>query len=382
MASGPYFDPRRGTWSIQWKDGARWRRVRVVKKKPGWKPSDGKPARAPRAAILALAEYERRELAGGKQGADWETTVTAFLGAWEKRQETMKRRPNTMRALKRAVSDFIEWCNSQGVTLLCEVTPEVCDGFVLHWKASGRGHAYLKQQRGLLSPAWRRAVKKRVLSINPWDATELGDAPPRVKFPSWTPDEFNRLLAVCRPWLADVLVVGCYCGLRITALTNLEPAHVRWIDEPGEDFGEVVVPPGLDKAGSGYEVPIHKELHDVLARRIAAMEPGQKFILVGPTGKPLRSNTTTGTAIQRACKHAGLPVPRSPNHAMRRTFGRWAVLGHLTGEPIDIYKVSKWMGHHSIDMTLRYLDMDRQTSRESMRDKRPEKPADQEPPTG
>jgi integrase len=47
---------------------------------------------------------------------------------------------------------------------------------------------------------------------------------------------------------------------------------------------------------------------------------------------------------------------------MRRTFGRWAVMGHLTGTPIPLYTVSRWLGHHNTRTTLIYLDIEEEES--------------------
>lgn len=369
MASGPYFDKRRGTWSIQWKDGARWRRVVVVDRKPGWKPGDAAPKKPPYEATLAKAEYTRRELASGTQGSDWSQTVAAFLGEYE-RQRSLDRRPSTIRALKRAIGDFLTWCEARKVTLLCQVTPRLCQDYANHWREQGRGIAYVKLHKALLAPAWRRAARLGTLASNPWPAVEISGKHAPEKRESWTPEQFEQLVAACPPWLVDVLTLGCHTGLRITALIRLEWSHVAWAPEGSEDFGEITVPPELDKAGTGYRVPIHRKAHDVLFRRKASAPDTHPYVLANRDGKTIGDASLSFQAIHRACTRAGMPIPRSANHAMRRTFGRWAVLGHLTGEPIDIYTVSRWMGHKSIEMTQRYLDIDPKTSRESMRDKR------------
>src|SRR4051794_534269 len=83
MASGPYPDLRRGTWSIQYFDGVKWRRKVVVKKRPGWKPGMPMPRKPPPEAIAALAEYARKEEAARKQdGAAGQGTVREFLEAY------------------------------------------------------------------------------------------------------------------------------------------------------------------------------------------------------------------------------------------------------------------------------------------------------------
>jgi integrase len=165
--------------------------------------------------------------------------------------------------------------------------------------------------------------------------------------------------------------VGAHTGLRIEALRGLEWRDVEWA-APGEGgFGFVRVRPELDKTGKGYRVPVDRACHDVLARRFVHKDAHAAFVLTGARGRPIRRTMQTHKAIVSACARAGLERPASPNHHMRRTFGRWAVLGHLTGQPIPMYVVSKWMGHSSIAMTEHYLALSFDDSAKWMREYAP-----------
>jgi len=139
------------------------------------------------------------------------------------------------------------------------------------------------------------------------------------------------------------------------------------------------VPVELDKAGKGYVVPLSGRAHDLLQRLYATRGDDGLPILRGRQGRPTNMRVTF-VAITRACKRAGLPVPDSPNHSLRRTFGRWAVLGHLTGRPVPVYVVSRWLGHSSIEMTERYLALDRGSSEEWMAEVSPPDPPGGTPP--
>jgi integrase len=162
-----------------------------------------------------------------------------------------------------------------------------------------------------------------------------------------------------------VLVLGTQTGLRITALTSIGWDAIEWPAEGQPGHGLLRVPPELDKVGRGYAVPLSRRAHELLARAFAERGDDGGPIL---RGKSIRRTvgTTTLSSIRLACARAGLPDPDSPNHHMRRSFGRWAVFGQLTGRPVPLYVVSRWMGHSSVAMTQRYLQLDDDTSAEWM----------------
>jgi integrase len=145
---------------------------------------------------------------------------------------------------------------------------------------------------------------------------------------------------------------------------GLEWRDVRWAKD-GPHFGELELRPELDKVGKGYKVPMSRTAHDLLARRFVHRNADLTLILVGYQGKPTNLRATY-KAIIAACHRADLPRPLLPNHHMRRSFGRWAVMGHLTGRPVPLYVVSKWMGHASVKMTEDYLDVHTDESQQWM----------------
>lgn len=364
MASGPYPDPRRGTWSIQWWNGRRWTRTTVTKKRAGWKRGDAMPKTPPPEAKAALAEYVRKEQAARtRQGYHPDRLLKDFLGDYLEGYG-VHRKAGSKLAAEKAVRVFLAWCDGAGVKKLEQVTSEVCHQWLDHRSATKSrttkrpiAHATLKKERALLSGAWSEGLKRGQVERNPWTSVSVPGKPSQRKRGSWTPEQFDRILEVCKPWLRDFVVVGCYTGLRVDALTRIEWGDVRPARNEREKLGYLVVRPELDKAGKGYEVPIHPRLNEVLMRRFVHQKAEHNRILAGHSGNPLRSINATDKAIRRACKRAKLNEPDSPNHHCRRTFGRWAVLGHLTGRPIPMYIVSRWLGHASLQMTQRYLDL-------------------------
>lgn len=384
-------DRRRGVYLIQWHNGTRWTRA-TVHKVAGWRPGKSTfPAKPPVVVELAKVEYSRRELEArrGTRAVDPGRTVAAFLGDYAAAY-ARERAEGSRKQLAQATRTFLGWCAGAKVAKLEAVTAAVCQRF-LDWRAGQVSRktggpiapARLAQERALLSGAWRRAVKLGELAANPWSATEApGHARARkgarrAEKPSWSPEQFAALTAAARPWLRDLLTIGVNTGLRIGALLGLEWRDVRWAKDEGAGFGDIVVRPELDKAGRGYRVPISRACHDALARRFVHRDAHERHVITGDRGKPTRI-TTAATAIIRACKRAGLPEPRpSPTHHLRRTFGRWAILGHLTGRPVPLYVVSRWMGHSTTKMTEEYLNVNQEESRDWMAEHRPARDEDQ-----
>ncbi len=360
MASGPYADPRRGTWSVQWFNGVRWCRTVVVRKRPGWKPGDPMPKKPPPEAIAELAAYTRKEqLARQRKGVNVDLTVAEFLAAHV--EGYAGRKAGSKLELEKVVAVFLAWCKENKIERLRDVTSAIAHRWMDHrarTKAVRTGepiaHATLKKERGLLMGAWSEALKRETVERNPWIAVEVPGKPSTKERGSWTPDELTRLLAVADRWLADLLLIGCHTGLRIAALIALEWRDIKWTKD-GPGFGFVIVRPEIDKAGKGYRVPIDQTLHDVLARRLIHRDAHTTHVLTSRRSQPIKKSFISDRAIRAACKRAGLKMPDSPNHHMRRSFGRQAVLGQLTGRPIPIYVVSKWLGHSSIQMTEKYL---------------------------
>jgi integrase len=372
MASGPYPDPRRGTWSVQYFDGHRWKRRVVVRKKPGWKPSDGMPKRPPREAVEALAHYTRIEdEARRNRPRDPGRTIRAFLETYREDYAGRQAEGST-RELDKAIRSFLEHCERAKVKTLDEADAKLCRGWIEGRsketsRKTGRpiSHKRLTQERALLAAAWSWALKRDEVDASPWPKVIVPGKPERKPRGSWTPDQFASLMGSSAPWLRDVLVLGVQTGLRVNALTSIGWKHVDLA------AGVLRVPPELDKVGVGYVVPLSRTANELLLRRFATNGDDGGPILRGAKGKKI-DPIVLGRAIIAACRRAGLDKPDSPCHHLRRSFGRWAVFGQLTGRPVPLYIVSRWLGHASVRTTQIYLDLDADTSAEWMTDMRGE----------
>jgi integrase len=353
MASGPNWNPRRGTYYVQYWDGE-WKRKSVTrpikpKQRGALVPEPKTVPPEARAAFTRLAEVERLARLRSPSRYALNDSLADFLAAHHDSYKT-----STKVSIKNSCDQFTEWCEAQKIDRVERVTADVCARWLDH-RCKTVAPSTLKRERAQLSRAWNKARKRKTLVDNPWAGIELPVKVVPRKRGSWTRDQFAKILEHSRPWLRDLLVIGTHTGLRISALLSLKWSDIKWGTANGVGFGWVTVRAENDKAGKGYRVPMSRECHEILARRIGVHD--NKHVVTGYNGSPLKNLSGVAVAIIRANKRAGLGKIESPNHQMRRTFGRWAVFGHLTGRPIPLTVVSSWLGHSSVKTTMLYLDV-------------------------
>lgn len=359
------FDSRRGTWSIRWNKGGRWASQTVTRRPPpGWKPGDPKP-KEPAVVVEAKALRMKQEKAL-KAGTLSECSASTVRGFLDERRELCKTQgsANSDEAFRLAFNHFADWCERNSISAVEQVTSEACGKWFKERSQEispktkmPRSYNGMLRDKALLSAAWNRAVRFGSIPKNPWIPVEVPARPSVQKRGSWTPEQLELLLSHSKPWLRNMVVVGCHTGIRIAALLKLEWRDIEFSEAEGAKRGLVTVRKELDKAGKGYAVPMSRLCLETITAMHARKSRGLDFVITGMLGRPIGWSKNTGEAIQRACERAGLAKPESPNHHMRRTFGRQAVLGQLTGRPIPIYVVSRWLGHSSVKMTEHYLDL-------------------------
>lgn len=353
MASKIHYDARRNHWWIKYHDGSKWRK-KVVGRYTGTRKPRGEPTPPPEVLAEAARWAEAERTARAQVAPVAAQTVADFLDAYLVTY-ARHRAENTLTNTTRVVAQFAAWCKARKIKHVVDVTRAVCAAYIEHRSDLGLAPSSVRTEVGSLSAAWGHAVRSGRLTVNPWlgvPRPESGERKPRG---SWTPEQYVRLLGVSKTWLRNVLEIGTQTGVRISGLQGLQ---WRDVDLVGRTL---TVRPELDKTGRGYKVPLSRRALETLDRlRVLGCEPSEP-VLRGDRGDQINRHSTA-FAIVRACEKAGLPRPDSPNHHMRRTFGRWAVFGQLTGRPVPLYVVSRWMGHASASMTQRYLQLDDDTS--------------------
>lgn len=353
MASKPYFDRRKGWWLMKWKAGPGLWKVEPLCKHPDWSKGQRIPKRPPPEAVRLArvwADRESRMRAGLEVDTGRPVELQTFLDSYLLTAEAAQT-AGSMAILRRVSGLFVAFCASRGVTTVAGVTAELCRHYLAERsKAQGRkgaGLAYktLKTERGSLAPAWSQALMDGRIAANPWLRAPVPGKPRLEKPPWWTEDEVRRIVAVCKPWMADVVTVGAYSGLRITSLLGLE-----WRDVSFED-GTIHVRAKASKTGVAYTAPMLGPARDVLERR--RFISGGVLVFPGPRRGKRVPGCRTYEAIGRAVARSGVPDHGTYNHILRHSFATWAV---NRGVPLSI--VAQWLGHTTTQQTERYSHAD------------------------
>lgn len=140
---------------------------------------------------------------------------------------------------------------------------------------------------------------------------------------------------------------SCYCGLRFSDALDLE-----WVDV---DFENCLIKKTMIKTKNDVITPLFPLAKEILLERMKST--GGKGKVFNPYAEP-----TFNKALRKCAKLAGIEK-HITYHTARHTFATLLVIDN-----VDIYKISKYLGHKSIDMTQRYLKYNLSIAKESAKD--------------
>ena len=347
MASDPYFDKSRSKWRMKYWTGTQsgWK-IATLCEHPGWVKGAKPPRRPPPEAERLARKYRDLEIQArhGVEVAEVRALdLKDFLESYQA-SASIAKSPGTTKVTAVAHRHFLAWCQAREIVNVVQVTVEVCRNF-LDDVARTRKRSTVGSYKNMLAPAWSQACYEGKIPANPWTRAKVPGKPRKENPPYWTEEEVAKLVAVCKPWLADLINVGVASGLRISALLSLEWADV--------DFaaGVIRVRAVNSKSGKAYNAPLLGRARDVLERLHYTAET--KLVFAGPIKKLRVHPGATFAAIKRAVGRAGVSDHGKYNHILRHTFATWAV---NKGVPLKV--VSQWLGHASITMTEVYAHAD------------------------
>jgi integrase len=169
-------------------------------------------------------------------------------------------------------------------------------------------------------------------------------------------DEAAALYAACPALYRLPVALGLYAGLRLHEILMLRPVDVDLELGLVHVQGRKLPHPWKPKGGKHRDVPVAPALRTVLERHLAAgyasahyllpMQPSQ--MQPGDGARPTRT-ATFGYAFAKIVRDAGMVAKaRDPKgvtpHTLRHTFASWLVM-----EGVDLFTVSRLMGHSSTD---------------------------------
>jgi integrase/recombinase XerD len=180
-----------------------------------------------------------------------------------------------------------------------------------------------------------------------FDKRSLPEARPRTRFLSR--DEYRRLLAVSGPHLRPLIEMAVETGMRLEELLSL-----RW-EQVDLDRREVRLV--VTKSRQPRVIPLsERSVAIVVASPCIA---GSPYVFTNPgTGKRYRN---VWRSFRRACSRAGISDFRW--HDLRHTFASWHVQSGT-----DLYRLSRMLGHSTLQMSARYAHLATEHLHQAVRD--------------
>jgi len=199
------------------------------------------------------------------------------------------------------------------------------------WKASmltkGQKTSTINRSLTSLRSLFNQAVKDGKIRDNPTARIKkLREDNQRVRY--LTEQEIFKLLDCATPRLHDFIILGVNTGMRKSNLINLQ-----WEDI---DFGAGVIHVLKTKSGKAYELPMNESVLNLL-KRLSYKERSGRII----------DTTNLKREWTSAVKQSGIIDINI--HTLRHSYA-----SHMVMKGLDMFTLSKLMGHADMKMTQRY----------------------------
>ncbi len=223
---------------------------------------------------------------------------------------------------------------------LSAVSPKVISSYKVKREKKGIKPATINRELAMLSKAFNVAVRE-------WEWTK--DNPvsrvPREKENNerdrWLSfEDEKRILTYCPDWLKDIIVFDLNTGFRQGELLSLTWQCVNLLRNTAMILAR------FSKNGKPRTIPLNQIAIEILMRKSNVRSFKNDLVFFNGNGTMIDRHNLR-RAFNVATKKAGIADFRF--HDLRHTFAT-----RLVQRGIDIYKVSKLLGHKDVRMTQRY----------------------------
>ncbi|BBL73166.1 tyrosine-type recombinase/integrase [Methylomagnum ishizawai] len=225
-------------------------------------------------------------------------------------------------------------------TPLTEINGAAVDAFIQQRRAAGTADATIRNQIAFMSSVTNWAIERLEWAIpNPWRSRKPAPNAPRDRW--LTPEEIGQLIAAAeaygrahprKAYLPDYIRLCLNAGLR-----REEALRLTW-DRVDLDNGVLHLGRADQKNRKVGAVPLNRTARLALANRKAERQPDNR---VFPHTDPYQD-------LQRAIRHAGLEMPHTTVHDLRRTCG-----SILAQNGVDIHRIARILRHADVTTTYR-----------------------------
>ncbi len=225
-----------------------------------------------------------------------------------------------------------------GNSRLTSITPKMIYEYKVLRKNEGTKAASLNRELAMLSKAFNLGVKEwEWIKENP--VSKVPREKENNERDRWlSEDEEKRLLGNSPHWLRDIIVFALHTGLRQDELLSLQWSRV--------DLFRKIILIQESKNGKPRTIPLNQIALNILLEK--AKVRNLKSDLVFHSGLMTKINCQNLIrAFKIALEKTG--IQDFHFHDLRHTFAT-----RLAQRGVDLYKISKLLGHYDISMTQRY----------------------------
>ncbi|MBI1912235.1 MAG: site-specific integrase [Deltaproteobacteria bacterium] len=244
-----------------------------------------------------------------------------------------------------------EMKNFFGNTPLMDVTPRLIANYKSFCREKGLSPASINHRRGLLRHAFNLAIKEwewvKENPVNRISREKVNNARDR-----WlTFEEETSLLDNCviyvickenvkepRYWLKEIVLFALNTGMRQDEILSLE-----W---PNIDLFRRTATVVRSKNGEKRTIPLNLKVLELLKEKSKVRHIKNNFVFASEAGTKVDHRNLL-RAFYNALEKTGIEDFRF--HDLRHTFAT-----RLAQAGVDLYKISKLLGHKDIKMTMRY----------------------------
>jgi integrase len=225
----------------------------------------------------------------------------------------------------------------------------------LNAREIGRSDKTWNDEVRAISRFFRFAIDREYLGRNPCDKIHLKRVVQRSA-EIFTPEELALIFKYAYPE-----AVPYYKLLLFTGLRDGEARYLQWNDVDLTPEHEHIKVRNtlvhLTKTRRDRVVPLCKEAIEIMARLRAKRDGSSPFVFPGRGGAPKGNNRNSWVAcLNRIEKATGVRINKGFHlnglHCFRHTFASNAL-----ASGVDVRTVQAWLGHTTINMTMRYTHL-------------------------
>ncbi len=249
------------------------------------------------------------------------------------------KKPNTFRKYRAVLNRFLNFCGTRTNATIMGITTDDLNEFMIWLKRTHRlDNNTIIHNMVIVGQFLKKHGRPGM--------TGKIELPQRIdSLPEqYTDSELKRFFGACEPWEKTL-----YSAFVLTGFREMEVVHLFWEDiNPDLHTIKVVAKPDLGfypKRWEEREVPVPKQLIEMLDSHPHMRQT--RFVFPSPRGNREYHLLDKSKAI---AQRAGLEPERFHLRKFRSTFAT-----PMLRAGFDVRTVQHWMGHKSLNTTMRYL---------------------------